>query len=309
MLWKRECASSNGGNSRLQSEGISEDEFITLDHERANLTPSPILESMGARRLRTACWNRHLIGTATPLLIFNGVGMNLEVLEPLVAEIHDRPVLSLDMPGIGGSPEPRIPYSPQMAASWGKKLLTRYGLDKADVMGFSWGGAIAQQFAIQYPGLTSKLMLAGIGPGLPILPGQATYHFHLLDPLWNGQASQSHLLGAVSSADRQIILDDFFARLTPPSSSGYLYQILALSGWISAPALPLLNKRTLILMGDEDHIIPLVNGRWLAALIPSSHLVVIKGGGHLFMFSHVKELLSHLGPFLEMDRQVHQGAA
>jgi pimeloyl-ACP methyl ester carboxylesterase len=268
-----------------------------------------MIESLGSRRLRTACWNRHLIGTATPLLIFNGVGMNLEVLEPLVSELRDRPILTLDMPGIGGSPDPSIPYSPQMAASWGKQLLTRYGIEQADVMGFSWGGAIAQQFAIQYPRRVRKLVLAAIGPGLPIIPGQATYHFHLLDPIWNGQTIESKLLGAVSEADRRIVMDDLLARLTLPSSSGYFYQILALSGWVSAPALPLVSKQTLILMGDEDHIIPLVNGRWLSALIPSSRLEVIKGGGHLFMFSHIKELLAHMLPFLEMDGQLRQGAA
>jgi len=270
---------------------------------------APFIETLGSRRLRTACWNRHLIGTATPLLIFNGVGMNLEVLEPMVREIRDRPVLTLDMPGIGGSPDPTIPYTPQMAASWGKKLLARHNVERADVMGFSWGGAIAQQFAIQYSGRVGKLILAAIGPGLPILPGQATYHFHLMDPIWNGQTAESNLLGAVSASDRQVVMDDLLARLTPPSSTGYFYQILALSGWASAPALPLVNKDTLIIMGDEDHIIPMVNGRWLSALISSSRLVVINGGGHLFMFSHISELMGHLRPFLEMDGQAHQGAA
>lgn len=270
---------------------------------------TPLIETLGSRRLRTACWNRHLIGTATPLLIFNGVGMNFEVLEPLAGELGNRPVLTLDMPGIGGSPDPAMPYTPQMAASWGKKLLERHNIEQADIMGFSWGGAIAQQFAIQYPRLVRRLVLAAIGPGLPIIPGQATYHFHLMDPIWKGQTSESNLLGAVSPADRKVVMDDLLARLTPPSSTGYFYQILALSGWSSALALPLMNKDTLIIMGDEDHIIPLVNGRWLSALIPSSRLEVIKGGGHLFMFSHLKELMVHLRPFLEMDGQAHQGAA
>lgn len=273
------------------------------------MNPTPYIETLGSRRLRTSCWNRHLIGTTTPLLIFNGVGMNFEVLQPMIGQIRDRPVLTLDMPGIGGSPDASIPYTPQMAANWGRKLLMRHGIEQADIMGFSWGGAVAQQFAIQYRNRVRRLVLAAIGPGLPILPGKATYHFHLLDPIWQGQTRDSNLLGAISDADREVVLNDLQKTLTLPTSKGYFFQILALSGWASALALPLINKPALILMGDEDHIVPLVNGRWLSALLPGSKLEIVKGGGHLFMFSHVREVLGPLCDFLEMDGQEQRGAA
>ena len=90
------------------------------------------------------------------------------------------------------------------------------------------------------------------------------------------------------------------SRLTPPSPRGYMYQLLAMLGWTSAPALPFMRKSTLILMGDDDAIVPLVNGKFLASLIPNSRLAVMEGGGHLFLLSHkdesIAEIRAHLDP-------------
>lgn len=274
-----------------------------------HMNSAPSLGHFGTRRLRFCLWNGNRLGAATPLLVFNGVGMNLEVLEPLAASLPHRPVLTLDMPGVGESPEPKMPYSPQMAASWGAQLLTRHGIKQADVLGFSWGGAIAQQFAMLHPARVRRLALAAIGPGLPILPGQATYHFHLLDPIWKGKYTDSRLLGAVSDADRQVIVDDLHKRMVLPTPGGYLCQLMALSGWSSALGLPLLRKPTLVLVGSEDQIVPPINGRWLAALVPGSQLVTVEGGGHLFMFSHHDTLVRKLRTFLDPGEQEEKLAA
>jgi pimeloyl-ACP methyl ester carboxylesterase len=59
---------------------------------------------------------------------------------------------------------------------------------------------------------------------------------------------------------------------------GYLYQLAAGAGWTSLPRLPLLRKPTLILAGDDDPIIPLINARVMAGLIPGARLQVYHGG-------------------------------
>ena len=66
-------------------------------------------------------------------------------------------------------------------------------------------------------------------------------------------------------------------RLTPPSPRGYIYQLIAMLGWTSAPVLPFMKKETLIIMGDDDQIVPVINGKFLNKLIPNSELVVIEG--------------------------------
>ena len=92
-------------------------------------------------------------GTGVPLVLCNGVGASLEVFDPLVEYLYpDTTVVRFDVPGTGGSPDSRLPYGfPYLAAVLGQ-LLKRLGLNgKVDVLGLSWGGALAQQFAFQNP--------------------------------------------------------------------------------------------------------------------------------------------------------------
>jgi pimeloyl-ACP methyl ester carboxylesterase len=87
-----------------------------------------------------------------PLLLFNGIGANLELVEPFVAALDDVIVIIFDVPGVGGSPAPLIPYRFSTLAVLSDKLLTRLGYTgPVDVLGVSWGGALAQQFAHLYP--------------------------------------------------------------------------------------------------------------------------------------------------------------
>ena len=72
------------------------------------------------------------------------------------------------------------------------------------------------------------------------------------------------------------------------SQQGYLMQQLALIGWTSAPWLPLLRQQTLILAGDDDPVIPLVNAQIMARLIRRSRLHVFHDG-HLFLISEAAE--------------------
>src|ERR1700752_4669160 len=89
-------------------------------------------------------------GSGVPLVLCNGIGASLEVLDPLVEQLNpDTPVVRFDVPGSGGSPDSALPYGfPYLAAVLGG-LLRKLGLtdEGVDVLGLSWGGALAQQFA------------------------------------------------------------------------------------------------------------------------------------------------------------------
>ena len=102
---------------------------------------------------------------------------------------------------------------------------------------------------------------------------------------------------------------EHISRLTPPTPRGYVYQLLAMLGWTSVPALPFLKKETLIMMGDEDQIVPLINGKMLEALIPNSRLEVFEQGGHLFMLTHREQTLASLRGFLDAPDQQERKAA
>ena len=88
---------------------------------------------------------------------------------------------------------------------------------------------------------------------------------------------------------------------------GYLYQLLAMTGWTSLPWLWSLPQPTLVLMGRDDPLVPVINGRILARLIPNARLRLIDDG-HLFMVTQPKETAALIEAFLA-DRSVSPGEA
>src|SRR5438876_10602185 len=112
-------------------------------------------------------------GTRTPLLLMNGIGVNLEVLQPYVDALDPAiEVLRFDVPGTGGSPAPRIPYRFSAHARLVTKMLDQLGYQQVDVLGVSWGGALAQQLAFQYPVRCRRLILVSTGTGVLMVPGR-----------------------------------------------------------------------------------------------------------------------------------------
>src|ERR1700761_9580561 len=101
-------------------------------------------------------------GTGVPLVVCNGIGASLEVLDPLVEQLDaSTTVVRFDVPGSGGSPDSPLPYGfPYLAAVLGR-LLRKLRIHDArvDILGFSWGGALAQQFAFQNPVRCRRLIL------------------------------------------------------------------------------------------------------------------------------------------------------
>src|SRR6201999_690567 len=78
---------------------------------------------------------------------------------------------------------------------------------------------------------------------------------------------------------------------------GYFFQLLAIAGWTSLPWLWSLPQPTLVLMGDDDPLVPPINGHILAALIPNAELQMIDDG-HLFIVTKPEETASLIEAFL-----------
>ena len=264
------------------------------------------METVGGRELRVARWRLDMESEHLPVLFFNGIGANIEAVAPLAEALDDRGFIMFDMPGVGESPDPVIPYTAWTMAWTTTQLLDRFGLEQVDVMGVSWGGAMAQHFALQHPGRTRRLILVATSAGMVMVPGNPAALSKMADPRRYIDAAfmEKHFrtlyggaVGETSGAKGHI------SRLKPPSRRGYLYQLLAMLGWTSAPALPFLRKPTLILMGDDDQIVPLANGRFLNSLIPDSELEIMEGGGHLFLLSHREQSISAIRRFLDSERE------
>ena len=106
--------------------------------------------TVGGRNLRVSV--REGTPGWPPLLLCNGIGVSLELLQPFVDALDPRRgVIRFDMPGVGGSPAPAVPYHLLTLPSLLAGLLDQLGYEQADVLGISWGGGLAQQFALSRP--------------------------------------------------------------------------------------------------------------------------------------------------------------
>lgn len=275
------------------------------------------MEQVGGRTLRTAAWRLDMPSDHLPILFFNGIGANIEAVAPLAAALSDRGFIMFDMPGVGESPNPLVPYNPFTMSWTASQLLAKHGLDQVDVMGVSWGGAMAQHFALQHPKLTRRLTLIATTPGMLMVPGNPAAFTKMadprryVDPAFMAKHFKTLYGGMVESAGEDHKASHI-SRLKPPSPRGYIYQLMCMLGWTSLPALPFMHKETLIMMGDEDQIVPPINGKILAAMIPNSRMITFEGGGHLFLLTHADESVAAIREFLDApdtEREAKRAAA
>jgi poly(3-hydroxyalkanoate) depolymerase len=260
--------------------------------------------TIGGQRLRVAI--RPGNGTRTPLLLMNGIGVNLEVLQPFVDALDPAlEVIRFDVPGTGGSPAPLIPYRFSAHARLVTKMLDQLGIQQVDVLGVSWGGALAQQFAFQYPRRCRRLILVSTGTGALMVPGHPSVLAKIAtrrryqDPVHMTQIAGDIYGGKVRTQPE--LAKEFAQTARLGSMLGYFYQLLGVAGWTSILWLHKLRQPTLILHGDEDPLVPVVNAKILHRLIPHSRLYIFHDG-HLGIGTSAQELASVVEQFLSIAR-------
>ena len=243
-------------------------------------------------------------GTGVPLVLCNGIGAAFDVLEPLVAELDPhRTVVRFDVPGTGGSPSSMLPYGfPYLAWVLGR-VLTKLGFDVVDILGLSWGGALAQQFAFQNPRRCRRLVLVATGTGVLMVPGHPRVLAKMLtpkrfrDPDYAASIA-GELYGGTVRRDAHDVAELFDAQLHAGSKVGYVHQLLAGSVWTSLFALPAIRQPTLVIAGTDDPIIPMANAHIMTRLLPHATLHT-HGGGHIDLITNATELAPVIDTFLD----------
>lgn len=244
-------------------------------------------------------------GAGPPLLLINGIGAHLDMWAPFVPLAGERELIAFDAPGCGHSQRPRLPLRMPGLAHVVAELLDALALERVDVLGYSFGGGLAQEFARRAPDRVRRLVLCATAPGLGGCPPRpmaalmlATparyYHPRLL------ALSVPHIAGGRTAREPGALAAQARARLfAPPDVIGYAYQLYAVAGWSSLPWLHRIRQPTLVMAGDDDPSVPLGNARLLAARIPGARLHVIKRGGHLFLLDEPESAASAIRAFLD----------
>ena len=241
--------------------------------------------------------------TRPPLLLCNGIGAPIEMWTPFRDPLG-RPTIAFDAPGVGESSVPLIPPTVGGVARLILKVLDHLGVPTVDVLGVSWGGALAQELARHGGERVRRLVLCATGAGPLIVPGDPRVLAILATPLRYWSPSYLDrvaptLYGPDVVGNPEMMAHQRRVRFTrAPSGRGYLWQMLALRRFASVLWLHRLRQPTLVLTGDSDPIIPVSNGRILAGRIPNARLEVVPGG-HLFILTHPDQIAARINAFLD----------
>jgi poly(3-hydroxyalkanoate) depolymerase len=278
--------------------------MLPLRSLNAAVTPTtPIGEQyyVATRGQRIRVNIRH--GSGVPLVLCNGIGTSLEVLDPLVEQLDpDSTVIRFDVPGTGGSPTSVVPYEfPYLAWVLGG-VLSKLGIDVVDVLGISWGGALAQQFAFQNPRRCRRLVLVATGTGVLMVPAHPRILAKMFTPRRFSDAGYAasiagELYGGTVRTHPEDVARLFAQQLHAGSKMGYLHQLLAASVWTSLFRLRAVRQDTLIVAGTDDPLVPVVNAHIMNALLPHSRLH-LHAGGHIDLVHNAAELAPVVGTFL-----------
>lgn len=240
-------------------------------------------------------------GDGPPLLLFNGIGANIELLEPLARALPQREIITFDIPGVGHSPLPALPYRLTGVARLAAAVLDHYGHARCDVLGISWGGGAAQQFARHQPQRCRRLILAATAAGVAMVPARPSVLLKMATPQrYISPGYAKRVAGDIYGGDfrtRPELGAELHRHVRWQSRLGYYLQLAAMAGWTSIHWLHRLKMPTLILAGADDPLIPLANPRLMRRLIPNAELKVFDCG-HLFLLTRGAESAAAIDEFL-----------
>jgi 3-oxoadipate enol-lactonase len=235
-------------------------------------------------------------GAGARLLFISGSGGDLRskpgMFESPLAASFD--LLAYDQRGLGQTDKPSGPYSMQDYADDAAKLLDAIGWNDALVVGVSFGGMVAQEFALRHPHRVSRLVLACTSSGGT---GGASYPLHeiahlpieeriplqmsISDVRQNAEWQRAH----ADAVERALVWGRAAATLggdAPSRTSGAVLQLDARQRHDTWNRLPELRMPVLLCAGRHDGIAPVANMEAMARRIPSSELRIYEGG-HLFL--------------------------
>jgi 3-oxoadipate enol-lactonase len=275
----------------------------------APLTASPPRWSMGLQTENAPELFVREFGAGPPLLLLHGLMATGDMFRPVVATLAtEHRLIVPDLRGHGRSAHLPGPYSPRQMADDLGHLLDHLGVGTTDVLGYSHGGAVAQQLALaeRQPRRLRRLVLC------------CTYAYNMLTPRERVEGFLTpwliRLLGPRFLAETMLRSGAGGGPPLSPDDARWLVDMLGSSRkeqmvaaaremtvFDSRPRLKEIAAPTLVIAGSADAAVPMAHARLLAAGIPHAELRVIEGGGHFLIYTHPAALVSLLKPWLAGD--------
>jgi pimeloyl-ACP methyl ester carboxylesterase len=252
-------------------------------------------------------------GSGPPLVLLTGTGSTMSEWDPALLRLlcRDHRLLLLDYPGVGWSGPWRGPRSFDGLAASVSRWMGAIEVPRADVLGWSMGGFVAQRLAIEYPGRVRRLVLAGTNPGgeRAVL---GTRRAQEIDS--EPDPPLADILRELYPPHRQAAGRAFLRRLELASGSGEVpndfhvatattdAQVAAEDPWLRSGRnfrqLGSLAAPTLATAGREDPVVPPLNLRRIAARVPDGRLRVF-AGAHAFLFQQDGAFARVIDAFLD----------
>ncbi len=244
-------------------------------------------------------------GEGYPLILLHGFAMYKEFWKWQVKELSKEfRVVTLDIRGCGKSDHPVEPYSMEDLADDIKELLDYLNIDKVHLGGHSFGGMIAQYFALNYPKRLNKLILMSTFANLPL--DKSGLDMYKRSQLSNYEAKVEDSTKAFWNKMKQRFSRNFFKEMSQNPDKLFhnmfsahdlmkleetkgtskpqdiLNQINAIVQHNTIDRLHKINNDTLVLAAEKDRIIPKIANEFIDEKIPKSNLIVFKSS-HYFM--------------------------
>ncbi len=226
-----------------------------------------------------------ICGKGTPLLLLSGIFAELPLWDPLLPYLAGFEVIAFDPPGVGTT-KPRLkPMTMRGLAAFTVEVLDALAIDRPNVLGASFGGAVAQQLALSHRDRVRRLVLVSTSFGGFAVPGSPLALLQFMNPAAYAPGTIAKTAGSMFGGrlrSHPELIDSL--HLSRPSNiRNALFRSFPLFAWTSLFWLPSILHPALVIGGDDDPVTPLVNHRVMARLMPRASLHVVRGGGHLVL--------------------------
>ncbi len=224
-----------------------------------------------------------------PVLLLHGWGCSIRHFAPIMDDLSkDRPVIALDFPAHGESPEPPEPWSVSDFSALTARLIEKLSLAPVDIIAHSFGARVAIDLAAQRPGLVRRLVLTGAaGLRKPQTPEQKkkSEQYQKKKALITRLSRLPGLKGPMEGlmeAQRQKHGSPDYLALSPSMRATFVRIV----NEDLSDRLPRIKASTLLIFGANDTETPLWMGQAMEKAIPDAGLVVFENGDH---FAYLRE--------------------